>query len=419
MPSLQDRIFRPSALARQASPEGLDTLMEVTTVSGWIALGGLAAVVLAALVWGILGRVPQVVQGQGIMVRQGGVYRIQASGSGQIDSVLVEAGDSVKRGQTIALLAQPALRRTLAQEQVTIAQLRANRDSTAALLASDRTMELSSIEQQQKQADDAIAAAEQNLAYLDTKIANDKLALTRGLITPDAAQSTIARRAEVQLQKLSTAARKQELGARAVQLQVTNNRSLFALDQQIGQARDHLEALEAQLRAAANVVSPYDGVVVERLTDPGQSIEAGTPVATVEASAVPLQVLMFIPLEGKRIKAGMRVEMVPGGVRPEETGYFLGNVRGVSSAPVSGAGLDRYLKNELLVDQFTREGGAYLVDVVVQSDPATISTYKWTSRDGAPITFGSGTLLKGKIVVDSTTRPLALVIPAIRKWIGG
>jgi HlyD family secretion protein len=127
---------------------------------------------------------------------------------------------------------------------------------------------------------------------------------------------------------------------------------------------------------------------------------------------------MFIPLEGKRIKPGMRVEMVPGGVRPEETGYFIGTVRGVSSAPLSGSGLDRYLKNELLVDQFTSQGGAYLVDVTVEHDPRTVSGYKWTSRDGAPITFGSGTLLSGKIVVEQT-RPVALVIPAIRKWLGG
>jgi HlyD family secretion protein len=114
----------------------------------------------------------------------------------------------------------------------------------------------------------------------------------------------------------------------------------------------------------------------------------------------------------------MRVEMVPGGVRPEETGYFLGKVREVSGAPLSGSALDRYLKNELLVEQFTSSGGAYLIEVDVERDTTTVSNFKWTSRAGAPISFGSGTLLQGKIVVDQM-RPVSLVMPALRRWLGG
>jgi HlyD family secretion protein len=414
----QDRLFRAKALARHTSPEGLDTLLEITTLRGWVALAALAAVVLAALVWGVLGRVPQQVTGQGIMVREGGVYRVQASGGGRIDSVLVEPGATVRRGQVVAILAQPELRTSIRQIEASLAELRANRATTSALLASDRTLALASIEQQQRQADEAIAAADQRLAYLDARIANERRAVERGLLTTDALQSTVAARTETQLQKLSTIARKQELAANAVQLQVSSNQSLFTLDQQIAQAQDRLDQLEAQATAFANVTSPYDGTVVERLADAGQTIAAGTPLVTVEPAEVPLQVLMFIPLEGKRIRPGMRVEMVPGGVRPEETGYFLGEVRSVSAAPLSGSGLDRYLKNELLVEQFTREGGAYLVDVTVQPDSGTVSGFKWTSRAGAPITFGSGTLLTGKIIVEET-RPIALVIPAIRRWLGG
>lgn len=418
MASLQERLFRKTALDRLSNPEGLDTLMEITTVRGWISLIGLALIVLAALAWGVFGRVPQVVQGQGIMVRQGGVYRVQATGSGQIDSVLVEPGDPVRRGQVIAVLAQPELRTTIQQLEASLAELRSNRRSTAALLESDRALEMESIRQQQQQADEAVRAATARIAYLDQRIARDSQAVAQRILTADAAQENIALRAETQLQLLSAQARKQELGARAVQIQVEDNQTLFALDREIVQAENRLAQLNEQLASHANVVSPYEGTIVERLADPGQAIGAGTAIATVESAEVPLQVLMFIPLEGKRIREGMRVEMVPGGVRPEETGYFVGSVRAVSSAPLSGTGLDRYLKNELLVEQFTSEGGAYLVDVVVETDPNTISGYRWTSRAGAPITFGSGTLLAGKIVVEQT-RPVSLVVPAIRRWLGG
>jgi HlyD family secretion protein len=418
MPTLQERLFRQTALERLSSPEGLDTMMEVTTLRGWISLAGVALVVLAAMIWGVLGRVPQVVSGQGIMVRQGGVYRIQVRGSGQIDSVLVEPGDTVHVGQTVAVLAQPELRTAIRQLETSLQELRNNRRSTFALLSRDRELALESIRQQQAQADEAVLAATQRLRYLNARITSDSIAYARGLLTPDRVQETVALRSETQLQLLSAAASKQELAARAVQVQVESNQTVFGLDREIFQSDSRLTQLNDQLRAYAHVTSPYNGTIVERLSDPGQAIGAGTAIVTVESSDVPLQVLMFIPLEGKRIEPGMRVEMVPGGVRPEETGYFIGHVRSVSGAPLSGSALDRYLKNEVLVEQFTSEGGAYLVDVVVESDLSTVSTYRWTSRAGAQIKFGSGTLLTGKIVVKQT-RPVAMIVPAIRRWLGG
>lgn len=416
-PPPAQRLFRAAAVERLSSPDGLDTLMQITTVKGWIALSGLVAVVLGAVIWGVFGRVPQVVNGAGIMIRQGGVYRVQSLASGQIDSMLAEPGARVRRGQTIAVVAQPELRNQIRQVDASLTDLNANRAATAALLASDRRMELSSIAQQQKQADEAIEAAGQRLKYLDARILNERRAVERGLFTPDAAQNTIALRAETQLQMLGTIARKQELEARAVQLRVTSNRTLFALDQQITEATNRLDRLQTQLASSARVMSPYDGIVIERLADAGQPISAGNAIVTLESEDAPVEALMFIPLEGKRIRPGMRVEMVPGGVRPEETGYFLGTVRSISAAPLSGAGLDRYLKNEVLVQQFTSAGGAYLVAVDVAMDSATQSGYKWTSGAGARMVFGSGTLLDGKIVVE-TMRPMALIIPAMRRWFG-
>jgi HlyD family secretion protein len=149
----------------------------------------------------------------------------------------------------------------------------------------------------------------------------------------------------------------------------------------------------------------------------GQTVVVGDPLITVVAAGEQI-VWMFIPLEGKRIQPNMPVQMVPWGVRPEETGYFLGEVRGVSAAPLSGNALDRYLKNEVLVQQFTGQGGAYRVAVNVERDTSTVSGFKWTSREGPQLEFGEGTLVTGKIVVERA-RPIALIVPALRRWLRG
>ncbi len=414
----QPPLFRSAAVLRAESPEGLDTLMHVTTVRGWMALAGVALLLVAALVWGVLGRVPEIVTGRGIMLREGGVFRIQASGAGQIESVTATPGSTVRKGQVVAVLSQPELRTTIQQLQATLAELQSNRTSTATLLSADRNLQLAAIVQQKKQAEEAVAAAKRRLVALDERIANEQRAVEKGLMTRDAAQITIALRAETQLQELGWASKQQELGALEVKLQVADKQQLFILDQSIAQTKNRLDQTRAQFEAASNVISPYSGIIVEQLTDAGQAIRLGDAIGTVESTDALLHVMMFIPLEGKRIKPGMRVEMVPGGVQPEETGYFLGDVSSVSSAPLSGSALDRYLKNETLVQQFTMAGGAYLVDVALRFDSSTVSRFKWTSRAGAPIAFGSGTLLSGKIVV-TTMRPIELIIPTLRRWFGG
>ena len=55
---MQKSLFREEALERIASPDELDRLMPVTSPKGWLALIALLALVMAALLWGVFGRIP-------------------------------------------------------------------------------------------------------------------------------------------------------------------------------------------------------------------------------------------------------------------------------------------------------------------------------------------------------------------------
>ena len=61
-------IYRKAALERLSSPEELDSLMQVTTPKGWLALISLGGLILIALLWGIFGRIPTKVLGQGMIL---------------------------------------------------------------------------------------------------------------------------------------------------------------------------------------------------------------------------------------------------------------------------------------------------------------------------------------------------------------
>ena len=103
-PDAAKRLFRQEALDRLTSPEHLDRLLQATSRKGWLALAGLSVLVLAGLLWGILGSVPVTVTGQGMLVRGGGMLSVEAPAVGRVATVLVRSGAAVTAGQVVATL---------------------------------------------------------------------------------------------------------------------------------------------------------------------------------------------------------------------------------------------------------------------------------------------------------------------------
>lgn len=71
-------IYRKAALERLSSPEELDSLMQVTTPKGWLALLSLGGLIIVALLWGVFGRVPTKISGQGMILERIGASHLEA-----------------------------------------------------------------------------------------------------------------------------------------------------------------------------------------------------------------------------------------------------------------------------------------------------------------------------------------------------
>lgn len=99
--------FHHATPDRLSSPERLDQLLRVTTLNGWIVLGALGALLVAALVWGVAGSIATTVTGQGILLHGGRVYGVIAPVSGEVSALFVKVGDSVAEGQLVAIVAPP------------------------------------------------------------------------------------------------------------------------------------------------------------------------------------------------------------------------------------------------------------------------------------------------------------------------
>ncbi len=160
-----------------------------------------------------------------------------------------------------------------------------------------------------------------------------------------------------------------------------------------------------------DVVSLFDGRVDEILIERGMLLERGQSVAVIKERWEPLQAFVFVAGEqGKQLKEGMRVHVLPSTVNAEEYGFIQGEVTSVSKFPVTEVGMFLLLENESLVDALRTGSNQYRVDVKLLRDPSTPSGFEWSSSQGPPFAITRGTLCTATFVL-SEERPMSLVLP--------
>lgn len=411
-------IFRKVALERLSSPEQLDQLLQVTHPKGWLALTAVGAILAAAITWGFVGTIPTEAQGEGILLRQGGVSDLVTLGQGQVEEVRLAVGDEVRKGQVVATLRQDELLRRIEDDRSRLADLREEYRDLERYAEEQRRLREQGLEQRRANLRRTIDTLERDLEILRERLEAERGLLDEGLVTR---QTLLATEQEVNGKRDELAAAHLELDG----LELDRLEQDQSLDQQLetrrAEIRDRLleiGELEARLEENARIVSPYDGRVLEIVVDRGDVVASGSPVLTMEVIAEELMAVLFVPAElGKRIEAGMEARVSPSTVKREEHGFLRGEVTWVSEFPSTSRGMVRLLANEALVTRLMEQGPPIQVDVVLRRDPSTPTGFAWSSSRGPDLEISSGTLASGSVIVEQS-RPVDLVIPKIRSSVG-
>ena len=117
-------IFSQHASETLSSPEQLDQLMRITDPRSWIALVATGLVLAAAVAWGVFGSLPTSVTAQGVIIRQGGTFKVMAFGNGQISELTtLKSGDLIHKGQILGRIMQPALAQQIEAAQEDLQRL--------------------------------------------------------------------------------------------------------------------------------------------------------------------------------------------------------------------------------------------------------------------------------------------------------
>lgn len=401
------RLFRQKSLDRLASPDRLDTMIQVTTPKGWILLLTLLGLIGVVVAWGILGSIPTKVQGSVVFIRTGGLHEVTAGSSGRLTDLAVSVGDRVHQGQLIARLSQPELDAELNQVLFQLDELETWQAWLEQVSALRGNAQSRFIERQRQTLVDRIESLEDRLTVREELLRKGLITRQELLETRDELGSLRAQLRQIDLSELES--------DRDIQQELDDLQRRINLERL---SRDHLFRLRDD---HIQVRSPHAGTVVETRVSSGRLVEPGSSIIAIEPdgrAVKRLEAVVYMPAyEGRRVRPGMEALLSPAGIRKEEHGLMVGRVTGVSEYPVTWENMHGLLQNPQMVDDLLHQGAAYQVQVDLVPEPDNYSGFRWTSAGGPRERITGGVMGEGEITIERQ-RPISLLIPTVRSVLG-
>ncbi|HPJ27026.1 MAG TPA: NHLP bacteriocin system secretion protein, partial [Synergistaceae bacterium] len=327
---MKKQVFRQSALDRLSSPEQLDLLFRVVPPASWFALLAILLLLGALLGWGFYGTVATKVTGQGILLRQGALEEVPSPGTGRIEMILADIDDYVEKGEIIARLAQPELRHQMSELEGKLEILEIEQDMGEEMGEDKKSLEAEYLARRRNALTASLEVTRERAAALEEQLQQYNALYQKKYITRSqyldvkdkynaALQEILSRREELARLPMTAADSTTQLEREKIDVRMR----LLA-------AREQLRALKDRLELESFVRSPATGRVLEIFKTPGQVIQSGEALLSVEKvgdQEQPLYVHAFVqPQHGKKISSGMEAQISPSVVKQEEFGVLLGHV---------------------------------------------------------------------------------------------
>lgn len=97
-------LFRHDTVERLSSPAQLSKLLVVIRLRGWIALATLVALIVGILTWSVLGEIPIITTGKGILLAPNSQFSVSSPAQARVNAVYVKAQQEVKMGTPLMSL---------------------------------------------------------------------------------------------------------------------------------------------------------------------------------------------------------------------------------------------------------------------------------------------------------------------------
>ena len=427
------KLFRTEALERLSSPDDLERLMPVTRAKDWLLIVVTGALLSLLVIWSIVGRVPTLVAGRGVILRPQQVMPIQTMVAGRVLSLHVHTGDRIQKGDLIATLDQSDILKRIDENrgQAELLEEQDRRQHAAeqrqiALQSQQDTLERAGLAAQRVTLRKNIAGAENIRPILEKRTEANRRLMAAGLIGAAADDVSVAELAvhdnaaklEEYTSRLSQIdGQLQHIETRGVTLAAQVLDASLARRNAIAQVRRSIEIDAFQVRRDGMIRSQYSGTVAEVMASVGQVMPAGGRLLTLDAEApgVGLISISYFPVrDGKRIQPGMPMQVTPDTVERERFGGILATVISVSPGPVTREGAAATIGNADVVQSLIPDGGFIEVRARLELDPSATSGYRWSSSRGPDMKVTEGLTHSTRVTVEGRA-PVTYLVPALRE----
>ena len=410
--------FRKSALEKLSTPEKLDQLIKVTNRKAWIALLTIALAIGTAVVWSIFGKVKTKIDVVGI-IQGGEVHEVVATSQGQLVELNVKIGSKVKKGDIIATLHQPELSQQIEDAKAILTDRNFEMGKIVSYGGQGSQLQNEFISQTRKSILGEIDSERKKLSFLYNQLESENTLLEKGLIIKSQVANT---KQQIEASKNTIERLKGQMAETSSQQNNVNfdlQQKLTLQNQRIAEAKRNLEFLNERFDTQKNIRSPYDGEVVEVLTERGVVVGTGTPLFKLKNQkddTKKITSVLYIPSkDGKKIKKGMEALVSPSTVQPQEFGFIKGKVAYISDFPITQQGMLNSVKNDQLAKGLLAMGPLFEVHVDFEKDLSSYSGFRWTSAKGPDVKIKEGTSCMGKITIYEE-RPVTIVVPAFKNF---
>lgn len=475
----KNSIFRQESLERLSSPERLDRLMEVVNPRAWIPLTTLGLLSISALVWSIWGRIPVTVQGAGVLVYPSTVVPLQSKSSGQLLELKVAEGDAIAKGDLIATVDSIDLQKRLALAEAKLAQLEEQNSEANSIQLQRREQDLRAIQEQKQALEESLRIVQQLTPTLkekglsalqrqrqnletrqqtledlrptfESRLEKRRILFERGAIAEDvflqAKQEYLnnissidsikgdlkeleVREADAYQQYLtnlneikSIQAQIQELSSRRANLTQQDLQNSTIRTREIQEAKREITQIQQEIDSQSQIISKHTGKILELTVNPGQVINAGTRIATIDTDSqeASLEGITFFPVQdGKKIESGMEIQITPQTVKRERFGGIVGTVTKVSAFPITSEAAAQKVGNPQIIAGLVsdREPVVIQISANLKPDEQTFSGFQWSSSAGPQLKISSGTTTSARVKVEERA-PITFVLPILRSFSG-
>ena len=420
------KLFRKKAIDILSSPEQLDRTMRFVGPKAWILLLACLASLGGLLFWGFFGSVATKVTGSGILLGMGNVVEVSSREGGRILSLSGSLNGYVEKGDVLGQIDQIDTEQKLEEAERELEDLRGQLIQAESSETSRRGYETDYTEKQRRTLEASIVSAGERARRLKEMEAKYRNLFDRQLVT-EGEYNDVRDKYDKTLQDILTYRENlAKLPVSTVQSRTQWEKERRDLAYQIVQMEERVRQLRTTLEENRILTSPVSGYIVGLYRNAGEMVVGGEAVFVIEEARRALSgkeaelfAQIYVPAaQGKKVLKGMEALVTPTMIKREEYGSIRGVVLSVSDAPVSKKTMLRFLGNEDLVEQLSREGAPMGVFIDLIDSDETASGYVWTSGKGPAVTIDRNSVCSVEIVT-RRQRPLSLVLPFLKKYLLG